>query len=560
MGVPYTAFLEAHRLTYCYPGHDGPALDDLDLQVDEGEFLLLTGPSGGGKSTILRAFAGLVPDYHGGTISGAVYHNARPITALPRRERARLVGIVFQDPDKQLVMDRVERELAFGPENLGLPAAEVERRVAETAAFFGLEDLLNARVTQLSGGYKQKVALAAVLTLYPQVLLLDEPTSQLDPVAAEDFLSLVKRLNTELGLTVVIAEHRLERCYHLASRVVVMTDGRVAADGSPRDVARNALRNGSPLYAPMVTRLIAPFFPMETPLTVAEGRQLLRRTGPALKKEDTPGSDNTLPGTPSPPEAVVHFEKVWYRYPDGPSVLSGLSWAVHPGRACALVGPNGAGKSTLLRVAAGLLTPDRGRVVLNDGRSPVRAAGLRAGIAYLAQNPDDHLFRETVYDELAFTLRELERSGDITGTLRACGIDSLADRNPRDLAAGERLRVALASLLVAEPRVLLLDEPTRGLDAEARRSLKKMLCAMCSQGKAVVLVSHDIDFVAEWADCVAFVSAGRILDEGPTREILARSPFFSPQVARLFTGDDRPVTLAQARRILMGRENSINEQ
>ncbi|MDI6907875.1 MAG: ATP-binding cassette domain-containing protein [Thermoanaerobacterales bacterium] len=548
MGVPPTALLEARRLTYRYPGAGEPALDDVSLRVEEGEFLLLAGPSGGGKSTLLRAFAGLVPDYHGGTVGGAVYAAGQEIGTLPRRERARLVGIVFQDPEKQLVMDAVERELAFGPENLGLPAAEVERRVAEAAAFFGLEDILGARASRLSGGWKQKVALAGVLTLYPRALLLDEPTSQLDPVAAEDFLGLVKRLNVELGLTVVMAEHRLERCYHLASRAVMMSGGRIVADGEPRAVAREAIRAGMSPYLPAVTRLLAPLFPAETPLTVAEGRQLLRRAGLAGRSAhgDTGGSG----GARRRSAPAVRLEKVWYRYPGGPTALAGLSWAVHPGRACALVGPNGAGKSTLLRLAAGLIVPDHGRVTFGNGRKPLRETGLRAGVAYLAQNPDDHLFRETVRDELAFTLRQIGRAGDIPATLRECGIEALAGRHPRDLAAGERLRVALASLLVADPEILLLDEPTRGLDAEARRSLMELLWKLCVRGKTVVLASHDIDFVAEWADRVAFLSGGRVLDEGPAREILARSPFFSPQVARLFAGEARPVTLAEARRAL----------
>lgn len=513
----------------------------MSLEIEEGTFVLLAGPSGSGKSTVLRAFAGLVPDFHGGVFGGRVLLDGRDLRDVGRRELAQSVGIVFQDPEKQLVMTTVERELCFGLENIGLPSTVIARRVAEGAEFLGLTPYLRTPTAELSGGLKQKTVLAAVLVMQPRVLLLDEPTSQLDPAAADEFLSLVRRLNQEYGLTVILSEQRLDRCYHLADRVAVMEAGRVVIDAPPREAAKLALNAGLP-YVPAVTRLLAAVNGRH-PLTVAEGRRELLRTVAGGHAGQAQGART------DPADLAVEASRVRYAYPRGAAAVTDLSLAVPAGAITTVVGPNGAGKSTLLKLLAGLLKPDGGRIrIFGRDRRTLNKTGLAAGVAYLAQNPNDYLFRDTVAEELGFTLRALGRSGPVADVLAACGLSDLAGVNPRDLSAGERQRVALASLLVAGPSLILLDEPTRGVDQPAKDTLGRLLDRLCRQeGKSVLLVTHDVDFAAEWAAKVVFMAGGRVLAAGTPAEVLGDSLFYSPQVARLFRGVAEVTTFSAAR-------------
>ena len=514
--------IRVERLSFAYPGADGAALRDLDLRVGEGELVLLVGSSGSGKSTLLRCFDGLVPHFSGGTFAGRVTVGGRDTRTTQPRDLADLVGLVFQDPEAQSVAEATSDEIAFAMENLELPPAVLRRRLEEVLDLLHLAPLRERQLSSLSGGERQRVAIAAVLAAQPRVLLLDEPTSQLDPQGAEEVLAALERLVHELGLTVVLAEHRLERVAGFADRVLVLEDGRLAGDGPPREVL-----GASPL-APPVTALgrLAGWAPL--PLTVREAR---RQAGPLRER---------LAPAPSPPRRhaaggpLLEIERLRVAYP-GRQALRGASLAVAGGEVVALMGRNGAGKTTLLRAAMGLVPAGGGRLRL-AGR-PVagrRTAELALDAGFVPQDPGAALFAETVEREVAFTARnhDLPRSA-VEAALAELGLRELRDRHPRDLSAGQRLLVALAAVLVAGPKVLLLDEPTRGLDAPSKQRLVEVLAARREAGCAVLLATHDVELVARVADRVALLAEGEIVASGPVEAVLAESAVFSPQVARV---------------------------
>jgi len=535
VGVGTLALVEVENLNYRYPGGRRPALKQVSLRVAEGEFVLLAGPSGGGKSSLGRALAGLLPRFYGGTFGGRIRCAGRELEAFSPRELARTVGIVFQDPERQLVMTTVERETAFGLENLGLEHLDMARRIAETLDFLGLAHLRHTPVHTLSGGQRQKVCLAAVLAMRPRLLVLDEPTSQLDPGGAEDFLHVVRRLNEELGLTVVLIEHRLERCYHLADRVVLLDRGEVAADGPPAEVARALVGRGLP-FVPAVAGVFARAGFPDPPLTVREGRLHLRRlngaSAPPFPAEPAPD------GVTAGGEAAARLEKVWYAYPDGPEALRDFTWEVPRGRLTAVFGANGAGKSTLLKHLAGLLRPGRGTVTVLGRDTRGESAGrLARRVAYLAQDPRDYLLRDTVAEELAFSVAQTGgRAAATDAVIRLLDIGHLMERNPRDLSVGERQLVVLGTLLVAEPELVLLDEPTRGLDPALKARLARILTDLREQGKTVVLATHDIDFAAECAQEALVIAGGRPVGYGSLPSVLSGALFYNSQIGRLFTG------------------------
>lgn len=530
-------------MTYYYPEGEKPALKGINLSIEEGEFLLITGGSGSGKSTLARVLAGLIPDFYGGRFGGRVYFQGRDLGRMDRRKLAREVGIVFQDPEKQLVMTSVEAEIAFGLENLGLPRVEMSRRVAEVMGFLDLAEIRQEFTAHLSGGQKQKLALAAVLAMQPRVLVLDEPTSQLDPVAAEEFLNLVKRLNEEMGLTIILIEQRLERCFHLADRVVLMEDGQVRYEGTPEQLSRWAVQRDIP-FVPPVARFFARIGFPSIPVTVKEGRQLLRSN---FNRREFPPLKPAVKADPE--EQVLAMIKVWFTYPDGKEALQDISIQIAAGELVALLGANGAGKSTLLKTMAGLLKPGRGRVQVM-GRD--LSNGGRPGdsrIAYLSQNPNDYLFQDTVEEELLSTLKNfgLPDDGIVDEILEKLDLQRYRRANPRDLSSGERQRVALASILVARPRLLLLDEPTRGMDYPLKEKLGEMVTGLSREGVSVVLVTHDVEFAANFASRVLLLFAGRIVADGPKHQVLGQSVFYSTQIGKMCRGYvDGVLTLQEA--------------
>jgi energy-coupling factor transporter ATP-binding protein EcfA2 len=513
------------NVTYAYPGVERPALRDVSLAVEPGEFVVLAGLSASGKSTLLRAASGLVPHFHGGVFGGRAV-----VGGLDTREHApaaiaAVAGTLFQDPETQVVLGTVRHELAFPLENRGEGAAAVARGVEEVALALGIEALLDRSTAELSGGELQRVALGAALAGRPRLVLLDEPTSQLDPVAGDELVWLLRRLNEEWGTAVVLSEHRLERCLGHADRVVALHDGAVVCDAGPRGFLEWAAE-GSPALQTPAARLFERAGLRPPPSGVKEARATLRAHG--LLEEAaggvgaSAGAAATAPGVRGrfggrSPFAgrsrgrdpfAVRVRGAWCEAPGGRSVLRDVDLALAPGEKVALMGRNGAGKSTLLRHLGALQAPTRGRI---------EAAGR---VALLLQNPNDYLLHETVGEEASLT------------ALERVGLDGLTDRHPRDLSGGERQRLALAVVLDGgEPPVaVLLDEPTRGMDRAAKGDLAARLRAFDA---AVLVATHDAEFAAAVAHRVILLADGRPIADGPIEEVLTGGWYFATETARI---------------------------
>jgi energy-coupling factor transport system ATP-binding protein len=523
--------IELSHVTYTYPDQAAPALADFSAVIRPGEFVLVVGPSGSGKSTFLRCFNGLVPHFYGGRWAGRADILGRDPVALAPRGMADLVGFVFQDPEAQFVVDTVEDELAFAMENFALPPATMRKRVEEVLDQMTIAHLRDRRIGTLSGGEKQRVAIAAVLALQPEILVLDEPTSQLDPQAAEEVLVALRHLNEDLGLTVVLSEHRLERVVQYADRVIYMPAlGQPPILDEPR-----AVMAALPLVPPLI-ELGRKLYWQPLPLTIKEGRVFARRLGKRIGESANQqiGKSANQQTSAAP---VVSAKGIQYAY-DGHAALRGVSFEAAAGEFVALMGRNGSGKSTLLKQVVGLLKPDQGQVIVS-GLDTRRAAldDVIRTVGYVPQHPGALLFQETLADELAFTRRSHRMSPDPNGDralLARLGLEGLGRRNPRDLSGGEQQRAALAAILVADPRIILLDEPTRGLDYEQKHRLAGLLREMKSEGRTIIMATHDVELAAACADRVVLMAEGQIVVDGPARDVMSDSQVFSSQINKLF--------------------------
>jgi len=558
--------VEIEGLSYWYPGCDVPALSEVSLRLSPGEFVLLVGASGSGKSTLCRAVNGLVPHFYGGRISGSVKVAGLDTAASEVKDLARLVGMVFQDPENQLVSENPVAEIAFGLENIGIDRLQMRKRVEEVLASLRLGELRDKRVSELSGGQKQKVALASVLVMHPQVLVLDEPTSQLDPISADDFLTTLKSLNDELGLIVMLAEHRVERCFHLADRVVVLDEGRVAFDGTPAEMA--AWSKGRRwVMVPPITRLFLDGKENGVPLTVKEGRikvAALASQGGAVK---IPVPDSAPDGIEPPrdkkhrdkdrPAPLVETRGLWHVYEDGTEALRGVDLDIEAGEFVAVIGENGSGKTTLVKHFNGLLRPSKGKVFVNgENVKDLEVAQLARTCGMLGQNPNNQLVADDTASELEVTLKAMDVppeswSAMAEEALALFDLEPFRDSNPEDLSCGERERVALASVLVYRPRLLVLDEPTRGIDQKTKENLSAFLRRYNEEGNTVVLVTHDLEFAADCCTRVLLMGAGQVLADGDKHSVLAESLFFTTQYNKCFRGvADGVVTREEASRAL----------
>jgi energy-coupling factor transporter ATP-binding protein EcfA2 len=536
------------QVTYAYPESSEAALRGVTLELEQGELCLLAGRSGQGKSTLLRAACGLVPHFHGGTFAGSV-----SIAGMDTREHppARLgahVGVLQGDSETQLVMSSVRAELALAMESRGHGATAVARAVEEVALALGIDHLLERSTHDLSGGEKQRVALGAALVGRPRVVLLDEPTSQLDPVAGDELIGLLRRLNQEWDTTILLSEHRLERCLSAADRVIALEGGAVVHDGSPSSFLQFAAEFEPSLQTPGA-KLFALAGIAPPPVGVKQARASLRRDGLLPEEPEPPeplagqapnrtqahGGEETIGVDASSAQprvagvrgrltrrgrgeavaaSALTLHGVWCEIPRGPAILRGVDLTIAPGERVALMGRNGAGKSTLLRHAAGLVAPTRGKIE-RSGR-----------VALLLQNPNDYFLHERVRDELS------------AEALRRAGLDALAERNPRDLSGGERQRLALA--IVADggetPVVVALDEPTRGMDREAKAQLADELHRRAGQGQAVIVATHDPEFAASCAQRAILLADGRVIADGPAADLLAGGWYFATETARILGG------------------------
>jgi energy-coupling factor transport system ATP-binding protein len=534
-------FAELTNVTYWYPGCEQPALRDVSLKVGPAEVILVVGASGSGKSTLLRCLNGLVPHFHGGVLSGRVEVGGKDTRTSRVHELAHLVGLVFQDPESQAVMTTVEREIAFGLENMGVPSQAISRLVEEALILLGLSHLRHASLATLSGGELQKVALAAVLATQPQLLLLDEPTSQLDPVSSEDLLAAIRRLSEDTGATIVLAEHRTERCLHLVTRVLYMDDGVLVADADPQLFARWALDRHRGLLPP-VARLFAR---RQNPQAVDDGDQVLPMTVKdarhVLLAEEQPRPRRCLVPLPrSHGDTVLEVRRLAIGYDSSEPLLENLNFSLARGEAVALMGENGVGKSTLIRHFIGLARPLAGKILLLDRDvADLSVAAAARDCALMGQNPNDLFVKDTVAEEILFTLEALGFKGDechvLTSRIVAeLDLEALLERNPRDLSGGERTRVALAATVCGDPTIVVLDEPTRGMDSLHKNELSALVHRWVSAGRCVVLVTHDVEFAAKVAERVIVLGDRGLLADGSAADVLDGSLFFSTQINRLF--------------------------
>jgi energy-coupling factor transport system ATP-binding protein len=521
--------LSARSFSYAYPEGDGTALRSLTLDIEPGSFTVLAGESGSGKSTLVRAACGLVPHFHGGDVSGSLVVGGLSVRDHGPSDLAAIVGTVFQDPETQVVMGGVRAELSLPLEHRGVAPAAIARAVEETALALGIAGLLDRRTDTLSGGELQRVALAAALVHRPALLVLDEPTSQLDPVAGDELVWLLRRLNEEWGTAVLLAEHRLERCLGAADRVIALAGGALVHDGTPAAFLDWAVRDACALATPGATLFgLAGLRP--PPASVKQARDALRGAG-LLPEPQAPAAPPERPRRVrrrDRPAAALEVRDVWHELRDGPVLLRGIDLRVEPGELVALMGRNGAGKSTLLRHVKGLIDPTRGRIE-------------RAGeVALLLQNPGDYLVHEHAEDEAG------------AAAVAAAGLAGRERANPRDLSGGERQRLALEIVMSGErtPVVVCLDEPTRGMDRARKDTLAKRLRELAAGGAAVVVATHDTEFAAGFAERVVLMGQGDVIADGPAAEVLAGGWHFATEVARILGGAGGALTPQDGAKLL----------
>lgn len=514
------------RVSLRYPDADRPALHDVDLHIEEGELCLVVGRTGAGKSTLLGLVDALVPHFSGGHLSGTVTVGGRDTASHPPRELADLVGVVGQDPLAGCVTDTVEEELAYGMEQLAVDPAVMRKRVEETLDLLGIADLRDRPLRTLSGGQQQRVAIGSVLTAHPRVLVLDEPTSALDPTAAEEVLAAITRLVHDLGMTAVVAEHRLERVVQYADRVVYLHGDGTVAHGAPAEVLATAA------VAPPVVELgrLAGWDPL--PLSVRDARRV---AGPLRERLASSVPPRTAE---SRGEQLLRAAGVTVRYGDVVAVRE-VDLDLHRGEVVALMGRNGSGKSSLLWALQGSGARDGGSVLV-DGVDPANlsARSARGVVGLVPQTPADLLYLQTVGGECAQADLDAGRDRGACAALLdriVPGIDP--DAHPRDLSEGQRLALVLAVQLTARPRVVLLDEPTRGLDYGAKEQLGRVVRELAAEGRAVVVSTHDVEFAATVADRVVVMAEGELVADGPTEDVVVSSPAFAPQVAKIMAPD-----------------------
>lgn len=516
---------EIRDLTFSYPRQTQKALDRVSLTVEQGEFLVLCGASGSGKSTLLRQMKTVLAPR--GTRTGEILFAGQSLDSYDQRQQSQKIGFVQQSPEDQIVTDKVWHELAFGLESLGYDTPVIRRRVAEMASFFGIQGWFYKSMTELSGGQKQLLNLAAVMAMQPSVLILDEPTSQLDPIAAGDFLAILKKINRELGVTVILTEHRLEEALPLADRVAVMDKGHILFVASPKEAGSTlqAMEHAMFLAMPTAMRVWAatPNGGSCCPITVREGRDWLDKF--ALQHPLEPLLPEPI--HPSAGEPVIQARDLWFRYEkDGLDIVKGLSLTVKQGEFLALLGGNGTGKTTAIKLLAGLLKPYRGQVE------------AKGKIGILPEDPKALFVKKTVREDLRELLdgREVAQAfldAKVARISTLCRLNDLLERHPYDLSGGEQQRVALAKILLLEPDILLLDEPTKGLDAEFKQTLAQILSALLDQGVTVLMVSHDIEFCARYAHHCALFFDGDIVTQATSRTFFSGNSFYTTAANRM---------------------------
>lgn len=523
--------IQLNNVTFTYPNSDKPALKNVSLKVSKGQFVVLCGPSGCGKSTLLRLLKKEIKPH--GEFSGEIFVSANGSD----------VGFVFQDPENQIVAEDFLHEMVFGLENLGLPTNEMRSRVAEMVGFFGAETLLIRKTHELSGGKKQQMNLASVLLMQPDILLLDEPTAQLDPVSSRELLDMLVRLNEEFGMTIIMAEHRLEEAFTLADQIVMMEDGEIIQQGEPKEVIEAVWNTPRKVYVPTVPSFFLSVLPYEElPLTVKTGRQH------ATKLEFSPKAITES----SIGDEIMKVKDIYYRYNrDTEMVLNEMSFTLHKGETYALLGGNGAGKSTFLKLMCGVWKPIKGKINLHDQPlKSYRKKELSKRMGYLPQNPKLFFIEDSVQKEIEMTMElwDVKDRQFVSKIVDDLEIGHLLESHPYDLSGGELQKAALACILLRKPEILLLDEPTKGLDPISKGKLANILEQLRQEGTAILLSTHDVEFAAQYATRCGMIFQGKITAEAVPSDFFQGNFFYTTMIQRLLRGlpNQNVVTLKEA--------------
>ena len=538
------ALFEIKNLNFTYPDAKKAALKDINLTIEPGEFIVICGKSGCGKSTLLRHFKTVMSPY--GKRDGEILFCGQKLEEVSMREQSSEIGYVLQSPDNQLVTDKVWHELAFGVENLGYDQQTIRLRVAEMASFFGIQNWFDKNVEELSGGQKQLLNLASVMAMQPKVLVLDEPTSQLDPIAASEFLATIRKINLDLGITVIIIEHRLEEVFPMADKVLVLEDGRVGFYDEPREVGKALADNDLFLAMPSSVQIYnATGQDGVCPLTVCEGRSWLKENfnpeGPQVRTAEDK-TRHRKEKLNRDGDIIVEAKEVWFRYEkDGKDIVRDMSLKVKKGELFCILGGNGTGKSTTMKLLSGIKTPYRGKIWL-DGKDIRKISDhdlFDHFLGVLPQNPQSLFVGNTVREDLEemyagrLSVSRKEREEKMARVIEDCEIGHLLDMHPYDLSGGEQQRAALAKVLLLEPRILLLDEPTKGLDGFYKYKLAGIFQKLKDQGITILMVSHDIEFCASYGDSCAMFFDGGVVTSCAARDFFVGNCFYTTVANRM---------------------------
>lgn len=524
--------LSIKDLTFSYPNKENFALQNVNLSINSGDFVVVCGQSGSGKTTLLRMLKKEIAPH--GEKQGAVYYKGEDVEKLDDKISAQKIGFVFQKPDQQIVTDKVWHELAFGLESLGYDSDYIRLRVGEMANYFGITSLFRKKTTELSGGQKQLMNLASVMAMSPDVIILDEPTSQLDPITANDFITTLKKINDELGLTVIIIEHRLQEVFPIADKVAVMEDGKVICYDTPRNVCEKLSNHPMSQGFPSAVRIWQKSGSKgECPLTVKEGRNFINLN---FSERKLP-LRNTIPNT----EDIITLKDVFFRYEKGGNdILSGTNLSIKKGEHFCILGGNGSGKTTTLKILAGLLKPYRGKVIIDNNKMTKKTTAdfNRLGVAMLPQNPESVFLKSRVIDDYTelCKIKEIEKSAyedKINSVAEKLGINDLLENHPYDLSGGEIQKCALGKVLISEPKILLLDEPTKGVDAYSKLSLSKILQEIKSEGVTIITVTHDVEFASIVADRCGLFFDGEVLSSLVPQEFFSKNNFYTTASSRI---------------------------
>lgn len=524
--------LSIKDLTFSYPNKENFALQNVNLSINSGDFVVVCGQSGSGKTTLLRMLKKEIAPH--GEKQGAVYYKGEDVEKLDDKISAQKIGFVFQKPDQQIVTDKVWHELAFGLESLGYDSDYIRLRVGEMANYFGITSLFRKKTTELSGGQKQLMNLASVMAMSPDVIILDEPTSQLDPITANDFITTLKKINDELGLTVIIIEHRLQEVFPIADKVAVMEDGKVICYDTPRNVCEKLSNHPMSQGFPSAVRIWQKSGGKENcPLTVKEGRNFINSN---FSERKLP-LRNTIPNT----EDIITLKDVFFRYEKGGNdILSGTNLSIKKGEHFCILGGNGSGKTTTLKILAGLLKPYRGKVIIDNNKMTKKTTAdfNRLGVAMLPQNPESVFLKSRVIDDYTelCKIKGIEKSDyedKINSVAEKLGIKDLLENHPYDLSGGEIQKCALGKVLISEPKILLLDEPTKGVDAYSKLSLSKILQEIKYDGVTIITVTHDVEFASIVADRCGLFFDGEVLSSLVPQEFFSKNNFYTTASSRI---------------------------